>query len=255
MTQSEFNILITNVTAIASQIFSLQCGEFATAMSANENASATIAPFELEQHLNNINFQEILDSGYNSLDSLTTELNEAWGKHDTATLAALLQQLTTDLPVLTQKLTGIKLKQWIKYNLKPENADSFYALHQYVMPLFNQFGDETYDAIREAIAFDDLAGLLEHEQNIQSKHIKLDDLTTAATIESFKVFEWLLQRTRLEDKQVADILENCFNHQPKFERVYTILAPTAPQHKVVMFRAQAANQASIINFLSQIKPG
>jgi len=253
MQPSEFNILITNVAAIASQTFALQCGEFATAMVADENAALSVEPFALEQHLDNINFQAVLVSGYESLPSLEEELNQAWGKHEPDKLNSLISQLSTTLPDLTKKLTGSKLKQWVKYNLKPEYADNFYELHQYIMSLFSRAADETNDIIREAIAFDNLAGLAEHETQIRAEHIKYDDLITAATIQSFKVFEWLFNHGQWDDTQIADILEYYFTDMFLFERIYNILAPTAPQYIAAMIRAQASNNKSVVDFLNRVK--
>jgi hypothetical protein len=252
MKQSEFNVLVTNVSAIADQAFAVQCGEFSSA-AADDGVQPAAAPFNPLEHIGNFDYQAVLESGYKSLESLTAEFNAAWEAIEQEKLAGLLENLPDDFARLTQPLTGDQLKPWIIHALNAGDESPFYALHHYLLGFFRGGYDETNDIIREAIAFDELAGLLEHERNIGPEHIQFDDLVTAATIQSFKVLEWLLKHAQLDDGQVVAIMESCFIDKTVFQRVYQMLSPTTAQSAAILLRAQAAGEDGIIGFIQREK--
>ena len=253
MNQLEFNILVTNVTAIANQTFTIQCGEFATALSSDEENELATETFDQKTHIDTFDFQSIINSGYQQLDDLEDELDKAWSLIDLKKLEASLKQLPEDYADLTLKLSGDQLKQWITHTLEAKDDTPFYIVHQYIMTLFQGGDDEINDLIREAIAFDELTDLLEEENNIRAEHIHVDDLITAATIQSFKTFKWLVQHSELSNKEVIKVLENTFDDKPTFEQSYTIIAPTETQHSEILTLAKNRNATEITEFLTQLK--
>ena len=253
MKQSEFNILVTNVTAIANQTFTIQCGEFATALSSEEENKLATEAFDQKIHIDTFDFQSIINSGYKQLDDLEDELANAWSLIDLDKLEASLKQLPEGYTELTLKLSGDQLKQWITHTLEAKDDTPFYIVHQYIMTLFQGGDDDIDDLIREAIAFDELTDLLEEENNIRAEHIKVDDLITAATIQSFKAFKFLVQHTELNNEEVIEVLESTFDDKSTFEQVYTIMAPTETQHSEVLTLAKNSNASVIIEFLTQLK--
>jgi hypothetical protein len=253
VTKNEFNILVTNVSAIASQTFSIQCGEFATAIAEDQAKELANKSFDQNQYLQKIDFQQILDSGYNSLDSLTAQLDQAREIIDFDQLAILLKQLPADLPDISKIINGFQLRQWVQHALQLQNDGEFYALHSYLMSHFGLGGDEIDDIIREAIAFDELGVLQDYGSKIASSHIKVDDLVTAASIQSMKVFEWLVTRASLSDNQVGSLFENLLSDRKLFQDSYKIVVKTKSQYAEILRRAESSSDAEIIAFLNRNK--
>lgn len=253
MKQSEFNILVTNVTAIANQTFTIQCGEFATALSSDEENELSTETFDQKTHMDTFDFQSVIDSGYKQLNDLEDELNNAWNLIDLNKLEALIKQLPEGYADLTIKLSGDQLKQWITHTLEAKDDTPFYIVHQYIMTLFQGGDDDINDLIREAIAFDEVAELQEEEHNIRTEHIQVDDLITAAAIQSFKALKWLVQHADLSDEDVIKILESAFDEKSIFEQAYTIISPTETQYSEILTLAKNNNATVIIEFLTQLK--
>lgn len=253
MTQTEFNLLVTNLTAITSQTFAIQCGEFASTVSDEQDEKLVINKFDLDQYISQVDFQEILDGGYGSLDSLKLELDDAWNTIDQDNLRNLTTRLPTGLPEITIKITADHLKQWITYSLDAADDDPLYVLHKYVMGFFAVSFNEAGDIIREAIAFDELAGLHEHENTINAEDITVCDLITAATIQSLKVFEWMIKHSQLNDDQIAELFESVMDDMGIFEQIYKIIMPTTSQCKKIMLIAGSNNQDAVVQFLKQVK--
>ena len=250
MQQSDFSVLITNVSATASQAFAVQCGEFGAAISDDNADKLPDENFNASQYLDSIDFGDVLDTGYNSLESLKSELEQAWKAIDSAELDRLLAPLPGDLPDLTHKLAGTQLKQWVEYALATDENSPFYTLHKYLMSLFRRVDDDVNDVIREAIAFDQIDELDEHE--ILPEHVHLDDLVTAATIQSFNAFKWLVKHANLDDCKIADILENFFDDADAFEQVYKILSPSEKQKAEILNRASSSDNQQIIGLINSI---
>lgn len=253
MNQSEFNLLVTNVTAIANQTFAIQCGEFANAVAADDSNEFATESFDLNKHNETFDFQAVLEKGYQSIDELETELAEAWEKGSAAELESLLAQLPSAMPVLSQQLSGDQLQQWITHTLKAQDEDPFYVLHQHIMALF-QTGlstNDTNDLIREAIAFDQVSDLADIESTITPEQIAFDDLVTAVTIQSFTAFEWLAQRAALNGEQTVELLENCTDDSAVFEQTLKIIAPDEPARDAIKSRAKASGQEAIVDLIEQ----
>jgi hypothetical protein len=257
MKQSEFNIFVTNITAVTTQTFSLRCGEFGAAMSADESNEMPEAKFDLEEQHENFDYQSILVSGYRDMESLDDELNNAWqllelDELEFDKLESLNQQLPDSLPNLTQRLTGEQLKQWISYCLDAPNDSPIFLLNQLVMNLF-QVDSDIHDLIREAIASDNIEDLSDESENITAKHIRMEDLVTAAEIESFKVFAWLFSKSDLSEEQLVELLtsEGCIDDQIVFESIYKIVSPSSQQAQAVKLKAQAQDIQSVVQFLEQ----
>lgn len=250
MQHSDFSVLVTNVSAAASQAFAVQCGEFGAAISDDNADKLPDENFNTSQYLESIDFGDVLNSGYNSLDSLKSELDQAWQAMDSAELNRLLAPLPEDLPDLTHKLAGAQLKQWVEYALVTDENSPFYALHKYLMSLFRRVDDDVNDVIREAIAFDQVDELDEHE--ILPEHVHLDDLITAATIQSFNVFKWLIKHVSFNDCKIADLLENFFDDAATFELVYKIISPSEKQKAEILDRASVSDNQQIIGLINSI---
>jgi len=252
MKQTDFNFLVTNVTAISTQSFSIRCEEFGAGMSADESNNMTKVEFDLEQQHENFDYQAILDSGYRDTDSLEAELSSAMLILDRNKLNDLLNQLPNDLPNLQQKITGEQLKAWISYVLDLENDNPVSLLNQYVMSLF-QVDDDIHDLIREAIAFDKTDELQEEADNIKAEHIKVEDLETAAEIGSFKAFEWLFKKAALDEVKTIELLfcENCIDAPFVFENLYKIIKPTDELRSTIIAKAKNSGYDAVIDFLQQ----
>lgn len=252
MNQSEFNLLVTNVTAIANQTFTIQCGGFVTALDADKENEFSTEPFDINSHMEGFNFQEILESGYGGLNEVENELNEAWSLVDRDLLESSVIQLPKEFSDLTKKLTASELKQWITHTLEAEDESLFYVVHRIIMALFQQEGSDIHDLVREAIAFDELTDLIKEEKNLRAEHIQLDDLETALTIQSFKAFEWLVPRAKLDDDNTLELLKSSLDDHSNFERILLILAPSEKQRETILSLAKSRNEDSILELLSKL---
>lgn len=252
MIQAEFNILITNVAAITNQAFTFKCGEFASHLSGDVSDGQTSNKFNYEKYITDFNAQEMLASGYKSIDALELELEDVWNGIDQEALYRLASELPANLPDITTRLTSDQFKLWIVYALESSDDNPLYELHKYITDsLGTGQCDDVYDSIREAIAFDELTGLIESENKIISEHILLDDLITAATIHSFKVFEWLMKRAQLDDQQIIDLLDSNITDLNTFEKMYKIIIPTDAQRKKIKSIAIIKNEDAVVRFLEK----
>lgn len=252
MNQSEFNILITNVAAITNQIFTFKCGEFASQISGDVSNNQTSNKIDYEKYMADFNAQEMLASGYESIDTLALELEDVWNGVDQESLYRLASELPANLPDITTRLTPDQFKLWIVYALEASDDNPLYELHKYITGSLGagHCGD-VYDSIREAIAFDELTGLIENEHTILPEHIRLDDLITAASIQSFKVFEWLMKRAKLDDQQIVDLLDSNITDPNTFEKMYKIIIPTDAQCKKIQSIAIIKNEDAVVRFLEK----
>jgi len=253
MNQTEFNFLVTNVTAISTQLFSIRCSMFGSEMSADESNEMETVEFDLQKEHENFDYQSILDSGYRDINSLETELSSAMLILDQNELDDLLNKLPSNLPNLQQKMTGEQLKAWISYALNSEDDESVALLNQYIMSLF-QVDDEIHDLIREAIAFDKIDDLQDQQEDINSEHIKIEDLLTAAEIESFRAFKWLFERAELDNTQIIELLfsEKCIDDQIVFESVYKIIEPSEELHTMVTAKVKGSGHDTVAEFLDSV---
>ena len=120
------------------------------------------------------------------------------------------------------------------------------------MALFQQEGSDIHDLVREAIAFDELTDLIKEEKNLRAEHIQLDDLETALTIQSFKAFEWLVPRAKLDDDNTLELLKSSLDDHSNFERILLILAPSEKQRETILSLAKSRNEDSILELLSKL---
>ncbi len=252
MNQSEFNFLVTNVTAIATQTFSIRCGEFGAAMAADESNDIPTAEFNLEEQHEYFDYQAILNSGYRDIDSLVVELDGAWQILDQDMLDSLLTNLLDELPLLQKEISGDDLKLWISHSLDASNDSPFFLLNQYIMALFQQ-DDDIHDLIREAIASNSIDELEEEEAKIFAKHILIKDLVTAAEIESFETFKWLFEKSELNEQQLSEMFssEGCIDDQFVFETIYNIVSPSEQLKNTLKLIAEEQGHQTVVQFLEQ----
>jgi hypothetical protein len=257
MIQAEFNILFANVTAITSQVFAIQCEQFASDLASEQRLGGVVnvSAFDPGKYIAQTNYKEILDSGYESIPSLKTELEVGWNNIDLATLNSLVANLPENLPDISKKITVDQFKLWISYVLGLSDDNPLYLLHQYFMSYLANDFDDVSDIIREAIAFDELSGLIEHANNIGAGNISLNDLITAATIQSFNVLKWLIKRACLNDGQVVELLESNIQDLHVFECVYKIIKPTERQHFDIMSIAVMNKTDDVVMFLDKVRGG
>lgn len=249
MEQTQFNILVTNVSAIVSQTYAIQCGEFATAMAEEEPEQFPGISFNKQEMLEKTDYQNLLNSGYESISELSEQLAEAWQKIDQPELESFNNNLPGDLPVLTHKLSDKEFKQWLNYAVDAGEKNPFYALHYYLISYFqgNLEENDINDAIREAIASDNVDEL--DESVVKPEHILLDDLITAATIESFVTFDWLIKRTQLSVDDATDLLHNISDNTYTLRQAYEILDPAGELKPAILELAENNQHELLIDFL------
>lgn len=250
MIQSDFNILVTNVTAIVNHTFNIQADEFADGVVQEAAQGGAAAGFDTDQHFESFDFQDVLDSGYRDLAELTDELDEAWEQVDRELLQELLAEVPGDMPNLTMKMSGDDLKTWIRHSLQADEETPVYAIHRMIMALFDGSSEQINDMIREAIAFDDLDELIDEEPNLLPENISLENLITAATIQSFNVLAWLIPRADLDDDEALELLESNIDDKFIFQKVYGMLEPDDALKSAIRSRAEALGQSRIVEFLS-----
>ena len=253
MKKDDFYYLVTNVSAVATQVFTIRCGEFGAAASVDESNDLPAFDFNPNSQLDKIDFQAFIDSGYQDIDDVESELAEAWEDLDLANLNDLLSELPGELPHLTQKISGEQLKAWVAYCTERSSADSFDILHQYVMSVVNK-DEDIYDLIRECIASNDHSELEEEDSRISAKHVRLDDLVTAAEIESFNTFKWLFNKGNLNEEQKEAVLsaEGCIDDRFVFEEVYKIISPSQQSLDSVQAKAEKAGHSEIVEFIKAV---
>lgn len=230
MQQSDFNILVTNSTAVANQVFSCQCGDFASNLSGGDDNVLAPVNFDLEKHLNEFNFQEVLDSGYESISELELEFCEAWAGVNIDELNGMISQLPSEFSGFTEKLSGKQLSNCVAVVLNAGDDSPFFKLHQVIMPLFQQWDESAEDTIREAIAFDEVASLDEAD-NILPEHVSVEDLITSATIQSFKVFTWLVKCSNIDSEGMATVLREFSEEEELFDKIFRIFSPDDVQKR------------------------
>lgn len=228
MQQSDFNILVTNSTAVANQVFSCQCGDFASNLSSGDDNELVPVAFNLEKHLNEFNFQEVLDSGYGSIPELELELCEAWAGVNVDELSGIISQLPSEFSGFTKKLRGKQLSSCVAVVLNDGDNSPFFKLHQAIMPLFQQWEESPEDAIREAIAFDEISSL-DEAVNILPEHVSVEDLITSATIQSFKVFTWLVKCSNIDSEGMTIVLREFVEEEELFNTIFRIFSPNDVQ--------------------------
>lgn len=214
-----------------------------------ETSDINVEEFNTEQHLLDFDFQDILDSGYRDLPELTEDLEQARNQVNMDEIQALLAELPQSYPALNQKISGADLQSWIRYTLKAEDEDPIYKIYHEIKARFSGEDDDIPDLIREAIAYDELEELKNIEKRLAPTHILLEDLITAATIESFSVLKWLINHVTLNNNEVILLMESQFQDLPVFEQLYQILTPTNEQHLLILEAAKNAQATAIINYL------
>ena len=252
MKQADFNILFTNVMAIADQTFTIKCGEFVTAASADPESGIHTDAFNMNQYYEKFDFQNMLDTGYASINELQTELNSIWEKLDSAELDNLLRDLPAGLPALSAKLSGQSLKQWIQHTVTSEGESAFYTLHQYISAKAGGVNNLA-DVLRHAIATDDVSQLNELAGTVQPDQISMEDLITAATIEYYQELQWMLEHVHLSDEQGIVLLSSQIEFPMQFERVYQIATPSKNQHQAVLELATQQGAKDVMSFLNKIR--
>lgn len=253
MNKDDFYYLVTNASAIASLVFTVRCGEFGA--SASEDSSNEIPTFEfnLQDQLNNVDFQEVLNNGYSDIEAVESKLEAAWQELELDTLDDLLNKLPKELPNLAKKISGEELKQWIAHCAENPSFESFDILYQYIMNSVNK-DEEIYDLIRASIASNDSTELVEEDAKITSKHIRVDDLVTAAEIESFSTFEWMFNKGKLNDEQKEAVLsaEGCIDDRLVFEQICKIMSPSPAILSQILEKADAAGHEEVVDFIKTI---
>jgi len=234
MTFPEFKYLVTNITAIINQAFTIQCGEFATAITQDQEVDLPTKNFDTENHLETFDFQAVLDSGYHDMNDLDSQFHTAWDQADPDILIDLISQTPDHLPKLTEKLNAKSLTDWIRFSLDAADDSPLYKLHQVIMTLFEDEKETFEDVIREAIAYDKVDELEANKNAISAEQIEIDDLTTAATIESFNALEWLLAHATLSDNDIVELLENTIDDPSVSKRVVELLQLTSDQKDRIM---------------------
>jgi len=249
MTFSEFKYLVTNVTAIVNQAFTIQCGEFATAVAREQDSTLSPVSFDTEKHLETFDFQAVLDSGYSDLDELDAQFRAAWDQVPHEDLEELINQTPAHLPSLTKKLEAGELSDWVRHSLNASEDTPLYRLHQAITTLFETGDDEISDIIREAIAYDKTDELEAGANSLSAEQINLDDLITAATIESFNALGWLLNRAELNDDDIISLLESNIDDSSVSARVVELLSLTPEQKTRIVNMAQSQNNHAIADLL------
>ncbi len=250
MEQTQFNILVTNVSAIVSQTYAIQCGEFTTAMVAEDPDQFSDVSFDKKELLENTDYQKLLNGGYESINELSDQLSRAWQEIDQPILESINEKLPDNLPELTRKLSDKEFKQWLNYAIGAADSENpFYALHYFLVSFFrgNLEDNDINDAIREAIASDSVDEL--DESAVKPEHILMDDLITAATIESFVTFEWLIKRTRLSVVEIAELLHNISDNIYTLRHVYDILDSDSELSSTIQEVAKKNQYEQLLDFL------
>ncbi len=250
MNKTEFNFVIINIFGIADQVFARQCGSFLETIAEDGNAAFSVQAAGLEDFQGDVNYQFIIDQGYRSVESLTSEFSAAWAKVNASFLEQVLTVLPTHLPNLIRKINGEELKIWVDYVVDLPEENDFNRAHQYCQGLFHS-GGQGNDIIREAIADDNVNLLVDNEKNISLDAITFEDINTALMIESVKTFEWLAVRASLTDEQVLGMLEYVVSDLPYFERVYATLTPSAHVRAALETKVVAMGEAGVLAFLQQ----
>ncbi|MCW8877362.1 MAG: hypothetical protein OQJ89_01785 [Kangiellaceae bacterium] len=251
MKRDDFYYLVTNVSAIATQVFTIRCGEFGAAASEDNSNEVPSFEFNVEDQINKVDYQEFIDSGYKDIDAVESELASAWEDVELANLDDLLARLPQELPKLTQQISGEQLKQWVVQCV--ESSESFDILHQYIMNVVNK-DEEIYDLIRESIASNDCSELDEADPMITSEHIRIDDLVTAAEIESFKTFKWLYRKGNLSEEQKEAVLsaEGCIDDRFVFEEICKIISPNEQCLNLIQEKADKAGHHEVAEYIKAI---
>lgn len=248
MDQTNFNILVTNVMGIADQILSRRCGSFLDEISDGETPELEKELSGLEEFNECPDYQEKIDQGYKSLDNLSDDFQQAWNRCDHEQILSLVEVVPHDLPKLVAKLSGSEFEAWIDHVDGLPEINYFMPLHQYCLSLFNP-GILSNDAIRMAIADDDVSLLIAEEDNISAKDILFEDINTALMIESVNTFEWLAKRAEFSDDEVLTMLEYVSSDPEYFAKVYAILSPNSDQHAEILSRVTAAAEEETLAFL------
>lgn len=246
--QVQFNILVTNVFAIAEQVFARQCKLFLQTMAEDESAGFSPEAAGLQDFEAEVDYQLVLDNGYGALESVTDSFAAAWDKADKILLQESLAQLPPQLPNLLYKINGEVLENWVNCVAALPEENAFSRIHQYCQGLFHSQG-QGRDFIREAIADDDVTILEQNESEIALEEILFEDINTALMIESVKTFTWLAERAQLSDEQRLTMLEYVISDQPYFERVYQTLAPSAAVKTALIATARESGYAAVLEFL------
>lgn len=238
MNKQQFDYMVTNLIAIVNHTFTMQCGEFATAQAQDEAQAPDVSEFNVDKHLAEFDFDEMLASGYRGIADVSDILD---GKRERADLAIIDSHLTampSNLGDLCEKLSGVEFQQWLRYALKAEQGDSLYQLHAYLANHSEHGDDDLSDQLREAIAFDELEGL-RNIQSIPSHKVKIEDFTMAATIESFKVFAWMAGHAELDENQKRSILTQQMEFPNSFFTIYPMLAPNNKSRSFLLSKAES----------------
>ncbi len=254
MDQQTFNILITNVMGIADQLLSRRCGSFLDEISDGETPELEKELAGLEEFGESTDFQKTIDEGYQSLDGLSEDFQQAWQRCDHEQMLILVEVIPPELPKLFDRLSGAEFEGWINHVDGLPDINYFAPLHQYCLTLFNPTMLSN-DSIRKAIADDDVSILIAEEANISAKDILFEDINTALMIESVKTFEWLAKRASFSDEEVVTMLEYVSSDPDYFAKVYTILSPNAAQHADVLARVTEAEELETLEFLVSQGPG
>ncbi|WP_086934045.1 hypothetical protein [Agarilytica rhodophyticola] len=250
MNQNEFAILTTNTMGISDQLLAKQCGSFLDELVDSDDPALAEQLSGLEGAAQNPDYQTMIDQGYAALESLSEDVVKAWQKVDQEKLQDLIGEIPSQMPDLTKKISGDDVEKWVSYLVGMPEGNSFSDLHQYCYGLFNN-GTEGKDAIRLAIADDDVAILEDAKDAITSEDITFEDINTALMIESVKSFEWLAKKMNFTDEQVQLMLEYVSSDSQYFETVYKILAPTSAQYSAILASVTEMDEQETLAFLQQ----
>ena len=252
MNQSEFNFLVTNILAIKDQLFSINCAQFATDVRPQNDEDKASDAFDVNNYINRSNYDEFINQGYESIASLSNELTSAWEKTGADILDELLNNVPHSLPVLTAKITSNEFKTCLLFSLENTDRNPLNDIHQYLTGFLNSNFDEVADIIREAIAFDDVTGLIEMEAVIDTSKITLDDLVTAVTIQSYSAFKWLFSHAMLSDHKLLDLFVEGMSDNNVFEAMYNIIKPSDKHHALLLSLAEKHSNHEAVNFLRNV---
>ena len=252
MNKQEFEFLVVNVSAIMNQTFSLRCLEYDSAVTGELSSQQSKSQVDFDKQHNQFDYQSILDSGYNDINELTAELNDAWELIEVEFVEQLVSRLPTDLSNLKEKIGGEQLKLWIEKSLSDQINQELADLYQCINDALNN-DEEIQDLIKEAIAFDNIEEIIDEQDNLKAKHIELDDLITAAKIRSYKAFEWLLPRAELNANQMVELFAGCFLFAHALECICKFSNASSEVLQAAQERAKQEGADSAVQFFNDLQ--